>query len=176
MCVCAHTFVHLLMHFSQSPWQQSAGYSLLSLGGACSTPEIHCPSDTNTALPSAMDLPKLHWSRMKLWNTCSTLMISLCGAVKQKKFLEKGRKLSKSFWKSLVFSESQKQCLAPWTHTVRTKWWAEPLFYIKLVHLLYPSFLWICVILTGKEYLAWPICKSYIWIYFAKVIRNQNRQ
>lgn len=162
MCACTRTFVHLLMHFSQSLWQQSADYSLLSLGGACSTPEIRCCSGRNTALPSAMNLSKLHWSRIKLWNTCSTLMISLCGAIKQKKFLKKGRKLSKSFWKPLVFTESQKQCLSPWTHTVKTKWWAELLFYIKLVHLLYPSFLWIHVILTDKKHLPWPICKSYI--------------
>lgn len=148
--------VRLLMRFSQSLWQQSAGYSLLSLGGACSTPEIHCPSDRNTALPSAMDLPRVHWSRMKLWNTCSVLLISLCGVVKQK-ILKNGRKLSKSFWKPLVFTETQKQCLAPWTYTVRTKWWAESLFYIKL--LIFP-------IPASSEFLlhllAQPICKSYI--------------
>lgn len=161
MCACTHTFVRLLMHFSQSLWQQNAGYSLLSLGGACTTPEIRCPSGRNAALPSAMDLPRLHWSRNKLWNTCST-WISFCGAIKQKKFLKKGIKLSKYFWKPLVFTEYQKQCLAPWTHTVKTKWRAELLFYIKLAHLLYPSFLWIYVMLTGKEHLAWPICKSYM--------------
>lgn len=161
MCACTHNFVHLLMHFSQSLWQQKAGYSLLSLGGACGMPEIHCPSSRNTALPSAMDLPRLHWSGIKLWNTCSTLMVSLWGAIKQK-FLKRGRKLSKSFWKPLVFTGSQRQCLAPWTPTVGTKWWAELLFYIKLAHLLYPSFLWNCVVLTGKEHLAWPICKPYI--------------
>ncbi|PKU35459.1 hypothetical protein llap_14243 [Limosa lapponica baueri] len=37
-----------LMHSSRSLWQQSAGHSLLSLGGAFSTPGIDCPRGGNS--------------------------------------------------------------------------------------------------------------------------------
>ncbi|GAB0207577.1 hypothetical protein GRJ2_003223400 [Grus japonensis] len=43
------------MCFSRSLWQQSAGHSLLSLGGASSTPGIDCPRGGNTAPPFAVD-------------------------------------------------------------------------------------------------------------------------
>jgi len=43
------------MHSSPSLWQQSAGHSLLSPGGASSTPGIDCPRGGNTVPPFAMD-------------------------------------------------------------------------------------------------------------------------
>ncbi|RMC02415.1 hypothetical protein DUI87_21585 [Hirundo rustica rustica] len=45
----------LLMPFSPFFWLQNAGLSLLSPGGACSTPGTDCRRGGNTAPPSAMD-------------------------------------------------------------------------------------------------------------------------
>jgi len=43
------------MYSSPSLWQQSAGHSLLSPGGASSTPAIDCPRGGNTVPPFAMN-------------------------------------------------------------------------------------------------------------------------
>jgi len=43
------------LHTSPYLWQKSAGHSLLSPGGASSTPGIDCPRGGNTVPPFAMD-------------------------------------------------------------------------------------------------------------------------
>jgi len=81
-----------LMHFSPFLWQQSAGHSLLSLGGASSIPGTDCPREGNIALPFAMDRSKLHLNRVTPRNTCSILPTSLCGKTEGEVF-EKGEKI-----------------------------------------------------------------------------------
>lgn len=73
---------------TETPWCRT---QFVSHGGISSTPGLDCPEGGNIFLPFVVDWYRLHWNKVHVPDTCSTLVTSFCGATQQRKGFEKRR-------------------------------------------------------------------------------------